>query len=113
MPTAANANEIRLSCKGWLEESTIKGSEAGVKVITDMFKEKGITNYSREIVINKDSSLATISETGGTEINTHQRAPFFETSTEYIIKIQDSYFSGADQVKQHKINRTDGSYTYI
>ena len=112
-PTAAYANEIRLSCTGELDYSAIKGSDAGMEYIKTSYEEMGIKTYSREIVINKEYKIGTISEIDGESVNTHERVPFFETTTQYLLEVKDKSDSDFDQIYQHQIDRTDGSYTYI
>ena len=107
-PAAAYANEIRLSCTGELDYSAIKGSDAGVEYIKNHFNEMGITTYSREIVINKGSGVATISETDGEEVNTHEKVPLFKISTQYLLKSEDKSDTDFNQIDQHQIDRTDG-----
>ena len=111
-PASAYANEIRLSCTGELDYSAIRGNEAGVELVTEIFQEQGITNSGHEIVINKVSKVAIITESDQ-NAELHSKVPFFETPTEYLIEIKDKSNPDYDQRKQHQIDRTDGSYTYI
>ena len=112
-PAAAYANEIRLSCTGELDYSAIKGNEAGVEHVTEMYREDGITSSSHEIVINKDSKIALISEPADQSIEVHKKVPFFETPTQYLIEIKDKSNANYVQIDQHLIDRTNGSYAYI
>ena len=111
-PAAAYADEIRLSCSGELDYSAIRGNEAGIELVTEIFQEDGIATTSHEIVINKDSSIALVTESGQND-KLHEKVPFFETPTQYLIEIKNKSNPDYDQRTQHQIDRTNGSYTYI
>ena len=111
-PAAAYANEIRLSCRGELDYSAIKGKQGTVEPFTEALREGGFTFTSHEIVINKESKVALITEVDKDK-ELHKKVPFFETPTAYLIEIKDRSDPTLDQIKQHQVDRTDASYTYI